>query len=91
MDIDPYKDDPLDRGAPVLKPGFREASEKEIRRWNLDARILRGLFEAARDSRDNMLVVDDVFNGSVWKRNSEGHGGLILRADVLERALGPRQ
>lgn len=91
MDLDPFKNDPFDRGTPLLKPGFREASVREIRTWNLDAQTLRGLFEAARDSKDKMLVVDDVFNGTAWKRNSEGHGGLILRADVLERALGPRQ
>jgi hypothetical protein len=90
MDVDPYKNDPLDRGAPVLKTGFREASVKEIRGWNIDARDLRRLFEAAKERDEKMLVVDDVFGGTAWKRNSEGHGALILRADVLEQALGPR-
>ena len=90
MDIDPYKNDPLDRGAPVLKAGFREASVKEIRGWNIQARDLRRLFEAAKDRDEKMLVVDDVFGGTAWKRNSEGHGALVLRADVLEQALGPR-
>lgn len=90
MDVDPFEDDPLDRGAPLLRAGFRIASVKEIRAWNINAQTLRGLFEAARDSEDKMLIVDDVFGGTAWKRNSEGHGALILRADVLEQALGPR-
>lgn len=73
-----------------LKPGFREASVAEIRKWNIDAQTLRGLFEAAKESISKSLVVDDVFGGTAWKRNSEGHGALILRADVLEQALGPK-
>ena len=91
MDVDPYKNDPLDRGTPVLKPGFREASAREIRGWNIDARTLRGLFEAAKERDDKILIVDDLFGGQGWKRNSEGHGALILRADVLEQALGPKR
>lgn len=74
-----------------LRPGFREASVKEIQAWNIDAITLRGLFEAAKAETSNMLVVDDVFGGTAWKRNQEGHGALILRADVLEEALGPRR
>lgn len=76
-------------GELTLRPGFREASVKEIQRWNIDAQTLRGLWEAAKTKSDNMLVVDDVFGGTAWKRNQEGHGALILRADVLEEALGP--
>lgn len=72
-----------------LRPGFREASAKEIQKWNIDATTLRGLWEAAKADDANMLVVDDVFGGTAWKRNQEGHGALILRADVLEEALGP--
>ena len=72
-----------------LRPGFREASVKELQNWNIDAKTLRGLWEAAKDRPDNLLVVDDVFGGTAWKRNQEGHGALILRADVLEEALGP--
>lgn len=89
MDIDiGYSDI---NGELKLRPGFREASVEEIRHWNVDATTLRSLFEAAKAETSNMLLVDDVFGGTAWKRNQEGHGALILRADVLEQALGPRR
>lgn len=89
MDIDIGASDI--NGELKLRPGFREASVAEIRNWNVDATTLRSLFEAAKAEDAKMLVVDDVYGGTAWKRNQEGHGALILRADVLEQALGPRR
>lgn len=89
MDVKPYRYSPLDTGEVELTPGFREASAGEIRRWNVDAHTLRGLFEAAKASDEGYLVMDDVFGGTAWRRNQEGHGGLVVHADVLEEALRP--
>lgn len=88
-DVDPYMNDPFDGGAPVLKPGFRKASVGEIRRWKVEAPMLRRLMNTASEREGGFLVMDDVHGGTAWKRNQDGYGGLVVHADVLEEALKP--
>jgi hypothetical protein len=73
-----------------LSPGFRVASVQEIRAWRINAIELRRLYDAAKESIDDSVLVDHVRGGISWKRNNEGHGALILRASVLQQALGPQ-
>lgn len=90
--IDPYMNDPFDRGAPLLKPGFRHANAAEVRGWchgSTTPETLRRLYRAAKVADGEILIMDDVFGGTNWRRNHEGHGALVVSASVLEEALKP--
>lgn len=68
----------------------RTATARELRKWNIDAQTLRGLLNAAVRSEEKRLVVDDVFNGTAWKRGqAEAPRALILTEEVLAEALKP--